>query len=197
MSDVVVIDHGAGNFASIAFALARLGVACVRSADPQRIERASHVILPGVGAAGSAMQHLRASRINRLLPALTQPVLGICLGMQLLHETSAEDDTACLGILPGRATRLPGGPGLRSPHMGWNTLRVTTPSPLTAGLEPAEYVYFVHSYAVAPGPACVAQATYGATFSALVSHRNFHGAQFHPERSGRTGARVLANFLGL
>ena len=197
MSGVVVIDHGAGNYASVAYALARLGVDCERSADPRRVRQASHVILPGVGAAGSAMRHLRASGVSDVLPGLTQPVLGICLGMQLLHDTSEEDGTSCLGIVPGRATRLPGGDGLRSPHMGWNTLCVTGVSPLTAGLDPTEFVYFVHSYAVAPGPDCIAQTTYGATFSALVSRRNFHGAQFHPERSGKAGARVLANFLAL
>ena len=197
MTDVVVIDHGAGNYASIAHALRRLGHACTRSADAARIAAASHVILPGVGAAGDAMRHLDAGGLTTLIPGLRQPVLGICLGMQLLHEASAENDVGCLGILPGRAERLPAGPGLRTPHMGWNTLAVRTGCPLTAGLDAGAYVYFVHSYAVAPGPSTVAVADYGVTFSALVSRGNFHGAQFHPERSGVHGSRLLANFLAL
>lgn len=198
MTGVVVIDHGAGNYASVAYAIDRLGVACTHTSDPARIREASHVILPGVGAAGAAMRHLADSGLAALLPTLTQPVLGICLGMQILHEASAEDDTECLRILPGRAERLSTGPGLRRPHMGWNTIDVLPGnSPLLDGLDAHTYVYFVHSYAVPLGPGAVASATYGTTFTAVETWRNFHGVQFHPERSGPAGARLLANFLSL
>ncbi len=195
--DVVVIENGGGNVASVRFALERLGVQAELTHDAARIRRATHVILPGVGAARDAMQRLDAAGLVAVIPSLTQPVLGICLGMQLLFESSAEGETRCLGVLPGRAERFPDAPDRPVPHMGWNDLRRVAESPLLDGIEDGEYAYFVHSYALPVGAHTVAACTYGTPFSAVVRRGNFHGAQFHPERSSRTGARLLANFLAL
>lgn len=195
--DVVVIENGGGNVASVRFALDRLGVSSTLTHDPDRVRRASHVILPGVGAAKDAMQRLAAAGLDSLIPQLHQPVLGICLGMQLLFDSSAEGETRCLGIVPGRAERFADAPERPVPHMGWNQLQFRTPSPLLEGLRDGEYAYFVHSYALPVGDHTVAGCTYGATFSAIVNRANFHGAQFHPERSSRAGAQLLRNFLSL
>ena len=194
--DIVIVASGA-NIASLQFALQRLDTDATVSADPDEIRAASHVILPGVGAAGAAMSCLRQSGLDTVIPALRQPVLGICLGMQLLYETSQEGDVSCLGIIPGGAARFPEGAGRPVPHMGWNTLEIRRASPLLAGLTDGDYAYFVHSYALDLGPATVASAHYGAQFSACVQWRNFYGAQFHPERSAAVGARVLENFLAI
>jgi glutamine amidotransferase len=194
---VAIVASGGANIASLQFALERLGCASEVSADPDRIRTASHVILPGVGAAADAMARLGAVGLDRLIPTLTQPVLGICLGMQLLHQASAEGGTRCLGIIPGAAARFAEAPGRPVPHMGWNTLEVERGCPLLEGLGGADYAYFVHSYAVPVNEATVASCRYGARFSACVAWRNFFGAQFHPERSARVGARILGNFLRL
>jgi imidazole glycerol-phosphate synthase subunit HisH len=195
--DVVVVASGGANIASLRFALERLGASSELSADPARIRAASHVILPGVGAAADAMARLERSGLDRTLPALTQPVLGICLGMQLLHEASEEGGARCLGIIPGVARRFVEAPGRPVPHMGWNTLEVRRDCALLEGLSDADYAYFVHSYALGVSDATVASCSYGAAFSACVAWRNFYGAQFHPERSARAGARLLENFLRL
>jgi imidazole glycerol-phosphate synthase subunit HisH len=193
---VVIVASGA-NIASLQFALQRLDADATVSADPDLIRAASHVILPGVGAAAVAMSRLRQSGLDSVIPALRQPVLGICLGMQLLHESSEEGDVACLGIIPGGAVRFAEDPGRPVPHMGWNTLEIRRPSPLLAGLTDGDYAYFVHSYALDVGAATVASADYGGHFSACVQWRNFYGAQFHPERSAAVGARLLENFLAI
>jgi glutamine amidotransferase len=195
--DVVVIENGGGNVASVRYALERLGLDAEPTHDADRIRRATHVILPGVGAAGDAMRRLAAAGLVDVIPTLRQPVLGICLGMQLLFEASAEGDTRCLGILPGRAERFPDAAERPVPHMGWNDLRRTGASPLLDGIGDGEYAYFVHSYALPVGAHTVATCSYGAPFSAVVRRGNFHGAQFHPERSARTGARLLENFLAI
>ena len=195
MRDVVMLDSGGTNLASVQFAFERLGVRAELSRDAERIRRASHVVLPGVGAAGPGMQRLRASGLDRLIPTLSQPVLGVCLGMQLLFEASAEGDTPCLGILPGRLEHFERERCGRVPHMGWNRVEVTRPSSLLEGIGDDAFAYFVHSYAAPVGATTVASCDYGGAFSAVVSLRNFHGAQFHPERSGAVGARLLANFL--
>ena len=195
MTGVVIIDNGGGNVASVRYALDRLGVEATLSRDPERVRAASHVILPGVGAADDAMERLKATGLAAVIPGLRQPVLGICLGMQLLFDASDEGDAACLGIFPGRAMRIAPTTDRPVPHMGWNRLTPVRPSPLTAGIGPGDYVYFVHSYALAPGPDTIATCGYGAPFTAVVSRGNFHGAQFHPERSAAPGARLLANFL--
>jgi imidazole glycerol-phosphate synthase subunit HisH len=192
---VVIVAAGGANIASLKFALARLDASAEVSADPQRIRAASHVIIPGVGAAADAMARLHAAGLTQVIRDLSQPVLGICLGMQLLHESSAEGATPCLGVIPGAAARLGEAPGRPVPHMGWNTLEIERPSPLLEGLGPRDYTYFVHSYALPVGAATIASCHYGTRFSACVAWRNFYGAQFHPERSAAAGARLLKNFL--
>jgi len=196
MSDPVIVSAGA-NVASVAYALERLGARAELTAEPERVARASHVILPGVGAAAEAMRQLRAANLDRLIPRLTQPVLGICLGLQLLCESSEEGDTRCLGIFTGRARRLESAPARSVPHMGWNTLTSSTPHRLLTGIENGAYAYFVHTYVVPVGPATAATCDYGGAFTAAASRGNFHGVQFHPERSASVGARLLGNFLAL
>jgi glutamine amidotransferase len=193
---LVLLDSGGANLGSVQAAFARLGVEAPVSSDPAVVAAATHLVLPGVGAAGAAMARLRGNGLDRLIPGTTQPLLGICIGMQLLYEGSEEGDTACLGLLPGRVRKLAGAPGVRVPHMGWNQLQVRTPLPLAAGLD-GENVYFVHSYAAPVDGNTVAACSHGEPFAALVSHGRVSGAQFHPERSSRAGARLLANFLGI
>ena len=197
MTDVAIIANGGANIASLRFALDRLGASSQLTTDVDELRRAPRVILPGVGAAADAMERLHALGLVPVIPTLTQPVLGICLGMQLLFEGSEEGDTECLGIFPARVTRFPDRQGFPVPHMGWNQLVPRTGSPLTRGLGDDAYLYFVHSYAAPVGPWTDAVTDYGGEFSALVRHANFHGAQFHPERSSRAGQRLLANFLAL
>lgn len=193
----VIVANGGANIASLQFALQRLDAGSSVSADPDEIRAASHVILPGVGAAADAMSRLRQSGLDAVIPALRQPVLGICLGMQLLFEASDEGDAHCLGIIPGRAARFAPAAERPVPHMGWNTLAIRRPCPLLAGLGDGDYAYFVHSYALEVGEATVASTSYGVPFSACAQWRNFYGAQFHPERSAAVGARLLKNFLAL
>jgi imidazole glycerol-phosphate synthase subunit HisH len=195
--DVVIVASGGANIASLQFALQRLDAQSCVSADAKRIEAASHVILPGVGAACDAMTRLRRSTLDQLIPALTQPVLGICLGMQLLYEASEEGAARCLGIIPGLAARFCEAPGRPVPHMGWNTLQIHRDCALLTGLGDEDYAYFVHSYALPIDEATVASSRYGAPFCACVEWRNFYGVQFHPERSAAVGARVLQNFLAV
>ena len=197
MTDVAIIANGGANIASLRFALDRLGATSHLTADVDTLRRAPRVILPGVGAAADAMERLHALGLAAFIPTLTQPVLGICLGMQLLFERSEEGDTECLGILPARVTRFADRTGFPVPHMGWNQLVPAADAALAQGLGEDAYVYFVHSYAAPVGPWTQAVTDYGGEFSALVRHANFHGAQFHPERSSRAGQRVLANFLAL
>lgn len=195
MTDVVLVDAGGTNIGSVRSALSRLGIDAPLSDDPARIRAADKVILPGVGAARPGMARLRRHGLDAVIRALEQPVLGICLGMQLLFEHSDEGDTACLGVIPGRVTRLPDGDGIRIPHMGWNRLVGERDDPLLDGLPDDAFAYFVHSFAAPRSAATVARCTHGSEFSAIVRHRNFIGMQFHPERSAGVGARLLANFV--
>jgi glutamine amidotransferase len=197
LPSVVLVDSGGANIASLKFALARLGRDSVFTRDEMLIRAASHVIVPGVGAAADAMQRLAAAGLNQVLPTLTQPVLGICLGMQLLFERSEEDDARCLGILPGEVVRFRPAAALPVPQMGWNALEIRQSHPLLQGINEGDYVYFVHSYAVPEGDYTLATADYGGAFSAVVARENFHGTQFHPERSGAVGEQLLRNFLSL
>jgi imidazole glycerol-phosphate synthase subunit HisH len=194
---IAIVASGGANIASLQFALQRLGVASAVTADPEQLRAASHVILPGVGAAADAMARLRRHGLDTVIPALRQPVLGICLGMQLLYESSQEGEARCLGIIPGRAARFAPAPDRPVPHMGWNSLDIRRPCALLAGLADGDYAYYVHSYALELSEATVASTSYGTPFSACVQWRNFYGAQFHPERSAAAGARLLKNFLTL
>lgn len=195
MSDVAIIDSGGANIASLRYALARLGAVARLTADAGELGAARRVILPGVGAAADAMRRLESLRLLEVIRGLKQPLLGICLGMQLLFEASEEGDTRCLGLIGGRASRFADRDGYPVPHMGWNQLEFTSSDPLLRGISSGDYVYFVHGYAVPVGAATLATADYGGPFSAVVRSGNFVGTQFHPERSGEVGARLLANFL--
>jgi imidazole glycerol-phosphate synthase subunit HisH len=195
--DAVIIDSGGANLASLQYAFERLGARTHVTTDAQTIATAPRVVLPGVGAAADAMQRLRRTGVDALLPTLTQPVLGICLGMQLLFSRSEEGSTTCLGILPETVRRLRPAPGLPVPHMGWNQLAAVRDDPLLEGIAADDYFYFVHSYAAPVSALTLASTDYGSPLAALVRKGNFWGAQFHPERSAATGARVLANFLRL
>ena len=193
----VIIASGGANLASLQFALQRLGVDAPVSEDPDLIRNASHVLLPGVGAARDAMTRLDAAKLTTLIRQLQQPVLGICLGMQLLFSGSDEDQAECLGIIPGQAHRFTADSALPVPQMGWNQLRLQAESTLLNGIVDGGYAYFIHSYALPEGAYTRATAEYGAPFSAVVQQDNFYGTQFHPERSATLGARLLGNFLEL
>lgn len=194
---LVIIDYKGGNVQSLAFALERLGVQATLTADPATIAAADKVLFPGEGAAGPAMQALRETGLDALLPTLRQPFLGICLGMQLLGRRSEESPgTPLLGILPFDVTRFTPSPTHKVPHMGWNQLGRLR-SPLFAGLDEGCRVYFVHGYHAPLGDFTTAEANYPAPFSAAVQHENFHAVQFHAEKSGAVGARILQNFLDL
>ncbi|MBY6185301.1 imidazole glycerol phosphate synthase subunit HisH [Marinobacter hydrocarbonoclasticus] len=189
----VIIDTGCANLASVRFAFERLGAPALVSADATTILSAERVILPGVGSAQAAMVQLAERNLLSVLPKIEQPMLGICLGMQLLGESSQEGNTRLPGLLPFTTERLEVGQR-PLPHMGWNTLEPVD-HPLFAGINKGDYVYFVHSYGVAEGNLTLATTEYGQRFSAAVGRGNVMGVQFHPERSGAVGARILKNFL--
>jgi glutamine amidotransferase len=191
---VAVVDSGGANISSVLHALRRMGVEPVFTADADIIRSAERVILPGVGAAGHAMQVLDGHGLVEVIRSLRQPVLGICLGMQLLFEASEEDDARLLGLIPAHLRRLSEEPGLRVPHMGWNAVREVRPDTLTDGLD-GSWFYFVHSYAAPVGEWTLSRCTHGRPFSAIVRQRNFRGAQFHPERSAGAGAELLQRFV--
>ena len=193
----VIIATGGANLASLTFALKRLGTKARVTEDPNVVMDANHVILPGVGTALDAIKKLERIGLKDTIPQLTQPVLGICLGMQLLFSGSDEDDTQCLGIIDGQAHRFNTNPKLPIPQMGWNQLQLVGKSPLLKDISEGSYVYFIHSYAVPEGSYTRASCNYGQKFSAVVEQKNFYGTQFHPERSGLLGAKVLTNFLKL
>jgi glutamine amidotransferase len=197
MKDVIIVDSGGANLASLRFALKRLGASCEVTTEVRKIMRAHRVLLPGVGAAGQAMRRLRVAGLSKVVRTLTQPVLGVCLGMQLLFERSEEGETECLGVFPHTVRSLNPAPGRPVPHTGWNTLRRLKSDPLLDGLTDGDYAYFVHSYASPVNSCTLASAEYGMTLSAIVRRDNFWGTQFHPERSSATGAQVLQNFLRL
>jgi len=196
VKSVVLVDAGGTNIGSVRYALQRLGVDAELSRDAATIRSASRVILPGVGAAAPAMQRLRDFGLIDVVRGLQQPVLGVCLGMQLLFAHSEEGDTPCLGVIQANVQRFRSDT-LRIPQMGWNALRAEREHPLLAGLDADAHAYFVHSYAAPVGEWTLATSEYGGRFSAIVQNANFYGMQFHPERSSATGARLLRNFLDL
>jgi glutamine amidotransferase len=194
---LAIIDSGGANIASLRFAVERLGVDSQLTVDPEIVRDATHVILPGVGAAADCMARLQNANLVETIQGLKQPLLGICVGMQLLFDASDEGDVPCLGMLPGRVHRFADREGLPVPHMGWNQLEFTQQSALLQDIPPHGYVYFVHSYCAAVSEQTIAASSYGETFTAVVQHDNVFGAQFHPERSARNGAQLLRNFLRL
>lgn len=194
---IAVVDYDTGNLRSVADALHRAGAEFTLTSDAAVLRRADRVILPGVGEASSAMEKLRERGLDAVLPTLTCPVLGICIGMQLLCLSSEEGDARCLGIFPARVRRLtPSDPRLKIPHVGWNTIAELR-TPLFAEVAETSYVYYVHSFAAELCPATIATTDYGGGFSAALHRDNFYGTQFHPEKSGATGARIIQNFLTL
>ncbi len=194
-SRVAIVDAGGANFASVRCALERVGARVALARDADGLRGAERIVLPGVGAAAPAMALLRERGFASALGQAGVPLLGICLGMQLLFAASAEGEVATLGVLPGRVEALLPAPGVRVPHMGWNVVAPTRPSPLFDGIAAGTRMYFVHGFAAAPGEDCVAETVHGAPFAAAVQHGNVFGVQFHPERSAAAGARLLANFL--
>jgi glutamine amidotransferase len=195
VTDLVIIDAGGANLGSVRAAFARLGVTPELSRDPVRIASAERLVLPGVGAAAPVMDTLRASGIDVLLRGLKTPLLGVCIGMQVLFERSEEGAVAGLGLLAGTVRRLSTAPGVRLPHMGWNRLALRGDSPLLDGIAEGAQAYFVHSYGVPESDDAIATCTHGQPFCAAVARGHIAGAQFHPERSGEVGARFLRNFL--
>lgn len=193
---LVIVDTGVANLASVAFAFERLGVEPVISREPGVIKVADRVILPGVGAAPAAMKNINQLGLAPVLQSLEQPLMGICLGMQLLFDelTEGETITKGLGLIPDTVDTLDTG-DQPSPHMGWNQLGDIADDPLLSGIHAGDYTYFVHSYAAKPSAYMIASCTYGEPFSAIVRKGNVWGCQFHPERSSRVGARILENFL--
>lgn len=198
---VVIIDTGCANLSSVRMAIARLGVDAEVSRDAATIEAADKLILPGVGTAKAAMANLNERGLTELVRAAKQPLLGFCLGMQMLAQASEEhmggsDDIPCLGVVPGKVKLMQVG-DLRLPHMGWNQVEHDGSHPLFAGIPSGSYFYFVHSYALEVTDATLARCDYGGPFTAVVGRDNFFGAQFHPERSGKVGARLIQNFLDM
>lgn len=203
--DLALIDAGGANLGSVMYALQRIGAAPRLVRDADALGDPERIILPGVGAAAPSMALLRERGLDVALRASEAPLLGVCVGMQLLFEASDEGDVPCLGLLPGRVRLLAGAPGVRVPHMGWNRLRrrdnVDAPSPLLDGIDDGTHVYFVHSYAVpvdeVDASDILADTDHGQAFAAVVGRGRRFGAQFHPERSSAAGLRLLDNFMKL
>lgn len=191
---LVIINYGAGNIKSIQFAFKRLGVDAVLSNNPEEIKSANKIIFPGVGEASSAMAMLKESGLDKLIPTLTQPVLGICLGMQLLCRHTEEGNTKGLGVFNTDVKRFSS--NVKVPQMGWNVIK-DLKSNLFNGIAENEYMYLVHSYYAAHCEQTIAKTDYGINYASALQHNNFYGVQFHPEKSSRAGAKLLENFLAL
>ncbi|WP_445398503.1 imidazole glycerol phosphate synthase subunit HisH [Zobellella sp. An-6] len=194
---VVIIDTGCANLSSVRYAIERLGYQVEVSKDPEVVLGADKLFLPGVGTAREAMKNLRERGLVELINRLHQPVLGICLGMQMLVNRSEEGEVECLGKIDADCTKMVGGDGIRLPHMGWNQVTPLPGHPLFKDIPEGSFFYFVHSYAVPVGEYTLASCQYGQAFSAAIGQENFFGVQFHPERSGAAGAQLLKNFLEL
>lgn len=193
---LVIVDYDTGNLRSVENAFGRIGAEFVISSSPEVISSADYVVLPGVGEASTAMEKLRERGLIDVIKGLKCPVLGICIGLQLMCESSEEGNAECMGIFPSKVKRFSGVGGLKVPHMGWNTI-TNLRSPLFEGLKEDSYIYYVHSYAPELCENAIAQTTYGETFSAAIQKDNFYGTQFHPEKSGEVGELILKNFLKL
>ena len=193
---IAVIDYNMGNIRSLGNALQRLGADWRLTADHEEIRSASHVILPGVGNAAEAMDNLRRLRLPELIWQLRHPVLGICVGMQVMCRHSEEGDAECMGIFDARIKRFQEAPNVKVPHMGWSRIS-NLEGKLFKGIDSGSYVYFVHSFYAHLCPDTIATARHPELFSAALKYENFYGCQFHPEKSGDVGERILANFLAL
>ncbi|MBG48201.1 MAG: imidazole glycerol phosphate synthase subunit HisH [Pseudozobellia sp.] len=191
---IVIINYGAGNIQSIKFAIERLGYSAILSDDPNEIKEADRVIFPGVGEASSAMKKLRETRLQDLIPDLSQPVLGICLGMQLMCNRSEEGNTSGLGIFDVDVVRF--SKNVKVPQIGWNQIQGLK-SELFRGVTEKEHIYLVHSYYAPICNETIATSDYGVDYSAALQKDNFYGVQFHPEKSSEVGAKILQNFLDL
>lgn len=196
MSEIAIIDSGGANIASLSFAFERLGKSAELTTDAAAIRSADRVLLPGVGAAKDAMERLREAKLLDVIRSLKQPVLGICLGMQLLLDGSEEEDVECLGIVPGTAALLASSVTCPVPNMGWCATTKTSEHSLLSAIPDNSYFYYLHSYALPPSNYTLATARHDRKFSAIIGRDNFVAAQFHPERSSRAGAQLLSNFLG-
>ncbi|OOF37535.1 imidazole glycerol phosphate synthase subunit HisH [Rodentibacter heidelbergensis] len=191
---LTIIDTACANLSSVKFAFDRLGYVAEITSDLNKIQSADKLILPGVGTAAAAMKNLQERGLIEVIQNLRQPVLGICLGMQLMTAFSEEGNVETLNLMPSQTALIPD-TGLPLPHMGWNKVRYTEGCPLFDGIEQNSYFYFVHSYAVSPNENTIATSHYGVDFSAAIAKDNFYGVQFHPERSGKNGALLLRNFV--
>ena len=191
-----IIDYNAGNVRSVLFAMERIGISAILTDDPGQICKADKVIFPGVGEASTTMNYLKDKKLDILIKDLKQPVLGICLGMQLLCAHSEENDTPCLGLIPQQVVRFQPENGEKVPHMGWNQIDNLKSDIFSSSLE-KQYVYFVHSYYAEKGPYTIADCHYVKTFSAALQKDNFYATQFHPEKSGSVGEQILHNFLNI
>lgn len=194
MTNLTIIDTGCANLSSVKFAFDRLGIQAEISRDLDKIQSADKLLLPGVGTAQAAMKILQDRNLIETIQNATQPMLGICLGMQLMTEFSAEGNVPTLNLMSGHTELIPNH-GLPLPHMGWNRVNYQTDHPLFHGIEQGSHFYFVHSYAVLPNENTIATCDYGEPFSAALQSKNFYGVQFHPERSGTAGAKLLKNFV--
>jgi glutamine amidotransferase len=194
---ITVIEIGCANTASVLWALERQGAQVRLSSDATEIAAAEKVVLPGVGAAGYAMSRIHALGLFEAIRNIKVPLLGVCLGQQLLFDSSTEGDVDCLGLIPGQVTKMESTEGLVVPHMGWNQLDITREDPLTSGVNTGDFAYFVHSFVCPVNDFTLAACTYGRPFAAMVRKGNVWGCQFHPERSSAAGALILKNFLSL
>lgn len=190
-----IVDYGAGNTCSVINTLDRIGASYVLTSDPKILTASGRVILPGVGHAAAAMEQLHKSNLTEVLKAIKQPFLGICLGMQLMFDYSEEGNTTCLGLINGKVRRFSPASGYKVPHMGWNDFYVDQKNALFNGMNASESMYFVHSYYAEKGDFTTGICDYGHAFTAAVQYRNFYGVQFHPEKSGYVGQKILENFL--
>ena len=195
MVNLAVIDYGAANLASVMFALERLDSNPVLTRDPDVIAKADRVLFPGVGAAKSSMDSILSLELDACIKSLKQPVMGVCMGMQLLFKASEEGDVDMLDIIPHQIKHFDKSKDLSVPHMGWNTVKIDCKNPLLKNINEESYFYFVHSFYAPIGKYSLASCQYVNNFSAIIRKDNFYGCQFHPEKSGKNGAQILKNFI--